>query len=490
MDKKKSPLSYDRFMLAIAFLAVFIIFTRTPRGFDIWWHLRSGEEMVLRGQILLEDIFSYTRAGAQWVNVFWLADIIFFLVFKLGGFLAHSAFVALLGVVTLGVVNKQIDLPAFPRILLLVLAALAASPAWMPRPQIFSFLLLAFLDLWLYKVKLGKKRNFWLLIPLFVLWANLHGGYIWGILLLIAMMVGELFNHWLGDETQKENTLTLPELKNLLAFTGLAYLAVLINPSGIAVLRLPFHTVDVSLFISEWLSPDFHELSFNPVLWMLFLFILALANNSRRLEYGSLFKVLGFAYLTFFSRRNVAPFAIILLPVLSREISYFLDNVVNPRALRFHSKSNLFQSKALPEKSTYLINGIFILFVGLIAVIRLYDLTRPVKVDAEYPTEAVSWIRENQPDARIFNSYGWGGYLIWALPEMPVFIDGRADLYGKDIIYQWNDVVNGGPDAQDILDKWDVNLIFLEPYWSVVGELEHYGWKLSYQDENSVIYTR
>ena len=483
--EKASP--FNSLIITIALLLIFILLSRTPADADMWWHLRSGEEMVKQGEILLEDIFSYTRYGVDWVNAFWLSDILIYLVFKVGKYFGLAFFVSLMAVGTFGIASKQMRGPAFLRAVLLILATLVAAPIWSPRPQLFSFLFLAILDYWFSTLKKREKSRLWLLIPFFVLWANLHGGYVWGILLLIATLAGELTNRWV----RKKDTLP-PELyKNLLIFTFFTLFAILLNPNGLELWRLPFHTLDVSLSIQEWQSPDFHQVSFHPMLWMFFLLILSLANSAKKLSFSDLFKVLGFAYMTFVSQRNIAPFAIILLPVLSRELSFLWDEEIVPRFFQLARRSSTSSTpQELPLKLTRFINGMLISLILFTALGNLYLLTRPNKVDALYPHAAVQWVKENQPEGALFNSYNWGGYLIWNLREYPIFIDGRADLYGEEMLNQWKQVTNGGEVAQQILDEWDVNLILLEPGWAITNELSKQDWELYYEDDMSVIYGR
>jgi hypothetical protein len=71
--------------------------------------------------------------------------------------------------------------------------------------------------------------------------------------------------------------------------------------------------------------------------------------------------------------------------------------------------------------------------------------------------EAVDFLKENHPEGRLFNSYNWGGYLLWALPEYPVFVDGRTDLYNDEIIGQWSQVVRAEEGWQEVLARWDVH---------------------------------
>jgi len=493
LTEKTISSTFDKLILSIALLLVFIISTRTPTDADMWWHLRSGEEMITQGRILLEDIFSYTRFGSPWVNAFWLSDILTYLIFNLGGYFTLGAFVALMTVVTFGIAIKQMRGPAFLSALLLILAALTASPILTPRPQLFSFLLLALLDFWLFSLKKGTPIfPIWWLIPLFALWANLHGGYIWGILLLIATLAGGVLNHWIGDQKEKVTFLPAKRLRKLFFFTILAVFAVLLNPNGFELWRLPFYTVDVSLAaIQEWHSPDFHQISFHPMLWMLFLFVLGLGNSGKKIDFSDLLKVLGFAYMTFFSQRNIAPYAIIILPVMSRQLALAWENwTASPLGMRAQRLRASSESKEIPLKITRLINRLLVSLIVVAALGNLYVLTRPANVDESYPRPAIRWIEENQPQGALFNSYNWGGYLTWNLRNYPVFIDGRADLYGDEIIGQWWQVAGGGEAAQQILDDWEVNLILLEPSWLVVRELSRYGWELMYEDEMSVVYGR
>ena len=106
------------------------------------------------------------------------------------------------------------------------------------------------------------------------------------------------------------------------------------------------------------------------------------------------------------------------------------------------------------------------------------------------PLDAVAFIKRQAPPGRLFNSYNWGGYLLWELPEYPVFIDGRTDLYNDEVIDQWLRVVRGDPGWQEVLDRWDVRIILIEPSMPLVNQLENAGWQELYRDEVAVVYRR
>lgn len=430
--------------------------------------------MWAQKNILLTDIFSYTRAGAPWVNAFWLSDLLLYGLYQFGGMLALSAFVAFTAALTFHITTRGLKSPPLLNSFIIVLAALTAAPIWGPRPQILSFLLLALLD---YALRRGMHTRR-LLPPLFALWANLHGGWIWGFLLLIAHETGLTLN---AMATPEKRTALLRESGQLFIWTLLSALAIGINPNGLSLWKLPFQQVAVSLNIQEWLSPDFHRIDFHPFLWMLFLLVLTAPAAPRPINWPQIFKTLGFAYMTFIAQRNIAPFAITAAPLLAE----WSDSALTP-----FKQKRFFPPSTLKPRLTTFINAAILLILVILASTNLVVLSQPSRLIEHYPTYAVHWLKANHPTGRLFNSYNWGGYLTWALPEYPVFIDGRADLYGNDLIAQWQEVVNAGPKALSILDAWQIDLVLLEPYWSILPLLEEKGWRVLYQDQVSVLLAR
>ena len=463
---------------------VFIILTRTPQDADMWWHLRAGQDMWQSKSILLTDTFSYTRAGQPWVNAFWISEIVFYLSYKLGGFLALTSLVALTGAITFYFLYRRMDGNPFINAFIVVLAVLTAAPIWSPRPQIFSFLILALLDGWLSKIQKGGQKWLWLLIPIFALWANIHGGWIWGFLLLAAHIAGMALNNLTKEN--RGNAENWKFLLRLVFWSAVAVLAIGLNPNGISIWRLPFYTASVSMQIQEWASPDFHLLEFQPLLWMVFLLVITAVLAKPKTNWATLFKVLGFAYLTFVSARSIAVFAIIAAPVLAEWANAAVENIKTELAIHIETSAG----PLLSEKTNLVLNSALLFVIGVTALGRAYLVSTPTEVNKNVPLEAVQWLKENQIGGNLFNSYNWGGYLTWALPQTPVFIDGRADLYGTELINEWWNVADGTPQGLAVLDQWKIQTILLEPSWPVIKILPSMGWREVYQDNMAVIFIK
>jgi hypothetical protein len=110
--------------------------------------------------------------------------------------------------------------------------------------------------------------------------------------------------------------------------------------------------------------------------------------------------------------------------------------------------------------------------------------------EQQVPVAAVEFLQSELPPGKLLNSYNWGGYLIWALPEYPVFVDGRTDLYSDEVIDEWLGIVQAEEGWQELLEKYGIQVILIEPYWPLVKVLEFERWERRYQDDHAVIFVR
>jgi uncharacterized integral membrane protein len=186
--------------------------------------------------------------------------------------------------------------------------------------------MLAALGLLLQWYRERRTQKIWMLVPLFILWSNLHGGYALGLILIAAVLIGSLVDLFLGF---RKETLMKKELFNLGSWSIAAWLCVAVNPNGFAAWLIPFKTVRVSSLqnlISEWASPDFHQVFQWPFIVILLLLVLAIGNSGRRLSGIDFMISAVFTTLALTARRNFGPFAISIAPILAATLSQAAAN--------------------------------------------------------------------------------------------------------------------------------------------------------------------
>jgi hypothetical protein len=485
-----------RLVTLITFLAVFAMAARYSVDTDTWWHLRTGAWIVEHRAILTSDPFSYTRYGESWRYPGWLVETLMYLSHQAFGPGGLNLWTALMVTLAFLFVWQTLDGGVFLKAFVTILAAAASAVYWAARPYLVTFVLAAAF-LWILEdFRWGRspraQKRLWWLPLLMLIWVNSHGGFVVGFLLwgvyIFAMAVNWLVTLFV---TQQHSSLIPKSQILILLLVGLLLLlAACINPAGPAILIYPFKTVSIGAlqdFIQEWQSPDFHTPAAQPFIWLLLLTFGAVGVSRKRLALTDFLLAAGFAYMALLAWRNVALFALVAPPVLARHAAPVLAAL--GRRFGFRGVSD-----APPTRMQGLLNWA-LLAVLLLAVVIKASLNFPASANrAEFrktvPVDAVEFIKRQHPPGRLFNSYNWGGYLLWETPAYPVFIDGRTDLYDDEVTGEWLRVVRAETGWQEVLDRWNVRTILLEPGMPVVGHLQGAGWQLLYQDEMAVVYGR
>jgi hypothetical protein len=478
----------------VTFLAIFAMATRISMDPDTWWHLRAGQWIVENRALLRTDLFSYTRYGQPWQYPGWLVEIPMYGIYRLLGPGGLNLWTGLMVAVAFGFVWRTMPAGVFLRAFVIILAAAASGVYWAARPYLVTFVLAA-VFLWVLEAYHWKRdpharnRLWWLLLWM-VIWANSHGGFLVGFMLWGVYWGEALLALWLGKPAGAHGE-TRSEYFWHLTRVGIGLVvAVCVNPFGPVMLLYPFKTVGIGAlraYIQEWQSPDFHQLSVQPFLWLVLLTLAAVGSSRRRLRFTDLVLTVLFAYLSFVAGRNIALFGLVAPMVIARHAAPVTEAL--SRRLNFRQGSGSATSR--PRRMV----NLGILAVILLAVAAKISLVIPAEPNLKYfqenlPVAAIDFIRREHPQGELFNSYNWGGYLLWSLPEYPVFVDGRTDLYNDAIINQWLRVVRAEEGWQQVLNDWGVKLILLEPGTPVVARLADEGWRLLYQDKVAVVYGR
>ncbi len=548
-------MSMRRLVTWIAFLAVFAMAARFSVDSDTWWHLRAGKWMVQNRQILKTDYFSYTRYGEAWEYPGWLAEVGLASIYRLSGPGGLNLWTALMVTLSFWFVWKTLTGGVFLRTFVIILAAAAAGIYWAARPYMVTFLFAAItlwiLEGWRWSKPEERKaaKRLWLLPALMAVWANCHGGFIAGFILIGIYFLAEALG-WIGVTMGRRNlaepeqdrppaeprnlaepgkdrpaaeprNLAEPEQERpqaesrnlaaagqdrpaaespnakhavndhaaklkLLAGIGLLMgVGAMINPHGAKILLYPFKTISIGAlgqYIQEWQPPDFHSAQVQPFVWLLLLSFAAVGFSRRRLALSDCLLFTVFAYLSFSAARNIALFALAAAPVLARHAAPLAEAL---------SRRAGFTAGAAAEPRRFRTINLLIFIVLALAVAIKAATVLPLAANQEeigktMPVEAVGWLQENQPPGRLFNAYNWGGYLLWELPEYPVFIDGRTDLYDDALVSEWLGVVRAEEGWEEALDRWGVRLVLIEHGLPLESQLENEGWmRLDFGDEAS-----
>jgi len=501
-----------RLAVCILFAALFAMAARVPTDTDTWWHLQAGRVTLERARILQTDVFSHTRQGQPWVNHSWLSQVILYLLFHSFRYFGLGLFQALVVTLAFAFVYAQMEGDVFTRAFIIILAAATSAVVWIARPQLLSFLLTAVLCYLLYLYKWRGVNRLWLIPPLFVLWVNLHAGYVLGFIVLAGFVAGEVLNNLLlflsppprGEG--KDPVIGWRGVGLVVLISLLSFLCLLFNPNTSRMWTYYFDTVSIGVlqdFIQEWRSPDFHPLYTQPFIWLLLATLTAVGLSGRRVDGGDLALVAGFTYASLLAGRNMGPFALVAAPVLSRHMRPTVERWLSaarargwlgpprrPSSRRRVAYRNLSYKLAL-------VNWLLLLLVLVAAGVKAYlPLRTEFNVEHErrtLPLEAVEWIREHRPAGPMFNSYNWGGYLIWQLwPGYLVFVDGRTDLYGDELLGQYLQVRFAQPGFLEVLDEYGANFVLTEAggFTDNFLALDGDGWTLAYSDDVAAIYVR
>lgn len=478
-------------LIAVTFLGILAMATHTAIDSDTWWHLKAGQYMVETKQLITEDVFSYTSYGKTWQYPGLWVQVMMYLLFTRFGPGGLNLWVALTITLIFLVVWKTTSGNLLLRSLVLLLAAVSSAIYWSARPYLITYLLFAicyyFLQLFYHH---GKKL--WLFPLLMVVWVNSHGGFLAGFLLLIPFLVDAFYN-WLGGKRRGDSIYSgdgWARVKHLLLIFVLTFVASFASPQGAKLWLLPFSTVSrqaEQLFIAEWQSPEFHNPYLLPFALMIFLVLFVIGRSEKKAAIYELLGLGGFGLLGLISVRNIFFFSIFAPSILSK----YGDDLIQDVGSLFKIRSSGLDFDQPPSKAGKILNLFLVGLVSLVAFLRigiyLPHQSNINKLSKIFPIEAVNFLQKEKPDGRMFNSYNFGGYLIWALPEYPVFVDGRADLHQDDIILTWYRVKNGSDEWQAVFNQWGIEFVVLEPGAPLLTVLEKEGWKEIYRDDIAVI---
>jgi hypothetical protein len=446
---------------------------------DMWWHLKTGEIIWNTHSIPSTDLFSFTTNNHAWTAHEWLSQVTIYGAWKAGGY-----------------TGLMIWLCVFPSALFIAgyvlcslysgnakVALLGALVTWFfatvglaIRPHVLGYLLLTCELLIVHIARTRNPRWFLALPPLFAIWVNCHGSFIFGLMILTAFLFCSFFDFRKGSLVSSR--WDKPQRTMLIIGLALSIAALFVNPVGF---KQEIYPLDVMLnqstglaSVDEWQAlklDDVRALGMLAVAAFIFLWTLV----RRAVLYLDELVLFGLGFgMAARHHRMLFVFGVLAAPILCRLLSNAWD--------RYE-----------PARDRWSANAVMMLLASIVVAFSFpgpAELESQVKKDN--PTQAVEYIRRTGLSGRMLNEYVHGGYLIWALPEHKVFMDGRAD------VYEWTGVLSEfaawaqlRSDPKILLDKYRVDFCLMSkgaPMSRVMQYLP--GWKMIYSDELSVIFAR
>ncbi|MBA2303867.1 MAG: hypothetical protein H0W08_14710, partial [Acidobacteria bacterium] len=446
--------TYDNLLTAVIFLAIIVTCGLTPMQTDTWWQLRAGQDMWLSRTVLLSDIYSHTAYGSFWLNHEWLADVVFYGTYRLGGLALLTLLAAALIVGGWAVTWRLTQGPVESAFMWTALALVCSAGWWEPRPHAFSLLFLP-----LTVLLLAHSRHWWL-PAVFLVWANCHGGVLLGFVLLGA-----------GFGVQ---TLLAPRQWWRFALVMVACMvAVTLTPLGLLFwTEIPRSLMRINQYtLNEWMRPGFFsELPMIPFWFIAMTLVGFLARNGRRLLHltaaEATVHACALALLpgAILAVRNVGPFVMVAVPAITWLISAGRVRVAVAR-----------NERPVLNLAVGLVAAVTVTCTLVWAYSRSLDRLRWEPV----PAGALAAL-ERCPD-NLYNRYDEGGPLLWFAQGRKVFLDGRQDPYPPDLVLEHVRIETGLSGHEQTFARFGIRCAYLPAVSPVARRLTETGWKALYR---------
>ncbi len=447
---------------------------------DVWWHTIVGQHILATHTWPRADYYSFTAPGAPWMAYEWLGEVVMALAAQLGFFKGLTALLMVLGAIYTGLLYGYATLVSGNS-----KAGLVACAIFLPlltvfftaRPQLIGYIFLVITIILLERYRQGKQKSLWILPPLFLIWVNTHGSFVFGLAVFGIYWVSGWFNFEVGGV--RAEPWTAAQRRHLALVFLLCVIALTITPYGTRQAAYPLQMafaepVNVA-HISEWQSLDFGiwQMKFLLVLILLFLFSHIPLRQTYRLETVAL--LLLATYACFVHRRFIPFLVLIMTPLIAKMLARWIP-------------------KYRPEIDKPAANALLIGLVGFGLMMAFPSYKKLSEAVADrYPVKAVEYLSQHPEPGPMLNEYAWGGYLIWS-PDFhrKVFVDGRADFYEfAGVLADYLSIVDLKPNTLFLLRKYGVRLCLIHqdaPLATLLSATP--GWKEVYQDKLSAIFVK
>jgi hypothetical protein len=434
---------------------------------DTYWHIGIGRWMLEHHAMPRVDIYSFTRAGEPWISSSWLAQVLYAISFDLAGWAGPIVVASIAIATTFSLLAYLLShrMPSTWAILVVVAAFLLSIFHALARPHVLAWPVMVAWTAGLLAASERGQAPSYRMLPLIALWANLHGGFVFGLVLAGSFGLDALWN---ADAGQRKSLVLRWAL-----FGGGALLACCATPYGwesVLASRRILDLGELLHLIGEWAQVDFSSLS--PFEICLLTLLAGALFWGVKLPLPRILLLLGLLHMALSHVRNVENFGF-LVPLLA----------AGPLASQFGWQA------ARPKRFPPVSMALLVLGAGLFT----WGYTAHagyVPTATQSPVAAVDALKAHNAK-RVLNDLPFGGYLV--ARGIPVFVDGRAELYGEQFEMNYFNALSL-KDVNllfDILKRYDIDAVMLKPKTAAVTLLDHLsGWQRVHADENAVVHVR
>jgi hypothetical protein len=476
---------------------------------DTGWHVRIGDWILAHQRVPRQDMFSFTMPGQPFFAWEWLWDVGAASLHQRWGLgavvLASLLIISLTIALLYRLVYRRCGNPLVS-IALTGLAAAAASIHWFARPHLVTMLMMVVFLSILERVREGRTRLLWSLPLLMIPWANLHGGFLIGIVIVATYGAGELLGAIVTRDSNERRTNLRAAVRYFVAAFA-CLLAGLVNPYGY---RLYTHLIEyfadpyAMKYIQEFQATNFHSPAAMFLEIMLILGLGAAVWYARRRQFTEVLMIAGFGHLSLVVVRNMPIYVIAVAPIIAVPLVAWLKALAEaPIASWITTVFGTFVEigeELVPFERPWRVHVAPVLVMLLLTVAIAAPSAgikfKPVYDPKAYPEKALAALTPAggqlfQPAQRVFTHDEWGDYLIYKLSPrgFKVFVDGRSDFYGGKFGQDYIDVLNVKYTWQQTLDRYGVDTILMPTDAPLAGALkESRRWRVAYDDGMAIVF--
>ncbi|WP_263419473.1 hypothetical protein [Terriglobus albidus] len=445
---------------------------------DMWWHLKMGKVIWETHSIPHTDLFSYTTGHHAYIPHEWLSELLIYGAYHWRGYPGLMLWLCFLTSVLLvsgyclcWFYSKNAKIAFLGSLTIWLFSTVGLAI----RPQMVGYLLLVFELLLLHAGRARNPRWFFALPVLFAIWVNAHGSFFLGLFVAVLVLASSFLDFRAGLLTCRRWEASR---RKALAFAiAFSIAALFLNPIGLSQILYPVDTLlhqPIGLSqVEEWQATQFSGGRDFAFLGIIALILLLPAIRRTELWCQELLLLALGAWLAASHHRMLFVFGILAAPILSRLLATAWDN--------YDAAQDFPGANAI------------LMAVSLLIVFRMFPSQRHLEnqVEARSPVKAVQFIRSHHLPGPMLNEYVYGGYLIWASPENPVFVDGRSDVFeATGVLAEFADWSTLQADPNKLLAKYRINFCLLQRHSAMVPVLSLMQWKTAYSDDISVVLVR